>query len=31
MNSIFMPELDKFVMVFIDDILVDSKSTEDHE
>jgi hypothetical protein len=31
MNSIFMPELDKFVVVFIDDILVDSKSTEDHE
>jgi hypothetical protein len=31
MNSIFMPELDKFVMVFIDDILVYSKSTEDHE
>jgi hypothetical protein len=31
MNSVFMPELDKFVMVFIDDILVYSKSTEDHE
>jgi hypothetical protein len=31
MNSIFMPELDKFVVVFIDDILVYSKSTEDHE
>jgi hypothetical protein len=31
MNSIFMPELDKFVMVFIDDILVYSKSTEEHE
>jgi hypothetical protein len=31
MNSIFMPELDKFVMVFIDDILVYSKSMEDHE
>jgi hypothetical protein len=31
MNSIFMPELDKFVMVFIVDILVYSKSTEDHE
>jgi hypothetical protein len=31
MNSIFMPELDKFVMVFIDDILVYSKSTKDHE
>jgi hypothetical protein len=31
MNSVFMPELDKFVMIFIDDILVYSKSTEDHE
>jgi hypothetical protein len=31
MNSVFMPELDKFVMVFIDDILVYSKSMEDHE
>jgi hypothetical protein len=31
MNSVFMPELDKFVMVFIDDILVYSKSTKDHE
>jgi hypothetical protein len=31
MNSVFMPELDKFVMVFIDDILVYSKSTEDHK
>jgi hypothetical protein len=31
MNSIFMPELDKFVMVFIGDILVYSKSMEDHE
>jgi hypothetical protein len=31
MNSVFMPELDKFVMVFINDILVYSKSTEDHE
>jgi hypothetical protein len=31
MNSIFIPELDKFVVVFIDDILVYSKSTEDHE
>jgi hypothetical protein len=31
MNSVFMPELDKIVVVFIDDILVYSKSTEDHE
>jgi hypothetical protein len=31
MNSIFMPELDKFIVVFIDDILVYSKSTGDHE
>jgi hypothetical protein len=31
MNSVFMPELDKFVVVFIDDIHVYSKSTEDHE
>jgi hypothetical protein len=31
MNSIFMPELDKFVVVFIDDILVYSKSTDGHE
>jgi hypothetical protein len=30
-NSIFMLELDKFVMVFIDDKLVYLKSTEDHE
>jgi hypothetical protein len=28
MNSVFMTEMDKFVMVFIDDILVYSKSTE---
>jgi hypothetical protein len=31
MNSIFMPELDKFLMVFIDDIIVYSKSMEEHE
>jgi hypothetical protein len=30
-NSIFVPELDKFVVVFIDGILVHSKSTEEHE
>jgi hypothetical protein len=31
MNSVFMPELDKFIVVFIDDILVYSKSTDKHE
>jgi hypothetical protein len=31
MNSIFVLELDKFIMVFIDDILVYSKSMEKHE
>jgi len=30
-NSVFMPELDKFVVVFIDDILLYSKNTQDHE
>jgi hypothetical protein len=31
MNSVFMLELDKFFMVFIDDILVYSNSMEEHE
>jgi hypothetical protein len=31
MNSVFMEELDKFVVAFIDDICVYSKSTEEHE
>jgi hypothetical protein len=31
MNSVFMPELDRFVMVFIDNIMVYSKSMEEHE
>jgi hypothetical protein len=31
MNSIFMAELDKFVMVFIDDILVFSKNKKENE
>jgi hypothetical protein len=31
MNSFFMPELDKFVMVFIDDILIYLRSMEEHE
>jgi hypothetical protein len=30
-NSVFMEELDKFIVVFIYDILVSSKSMEGHE
>jgi hypothetical protein len=31
MNSIFMSELDKFIVVFFDDILIYLKSMEEHE
>jgi hypothetical protein len=31
MNKVFMEYLDKFVMVFINDILVYSRSEEEHE
>jgi hypothetical protein len=30
-NSVFMPELEKFVVVFIDKIIVYSQSTDEHE
>ena len=31
MNKVFMDELDKFVIVFIDDILIYSESAQEHE
>jgi hypothetical protein len=31
MNSVFMDYLDKFIVVFIDDILIYSQNKEDHE
>ena len=31
MNKVFMVYLDKFVIVFIDDILIFSNSKEEHE
>ena len=31
MNSVFKPYLDRFVIIFIDDILIYSKSQTEHE
>ena len=31
MHKVFQPYLDRFVMVFVDDILIYSKSDEEHE
>ena len=31
MNKVFMEELDKFIIVFIDDILIYSKSAKEHD
>jgi hypothetical protein len=31
MNKVFMEYMDKFVVVFVDDILISSRSDEEHE
>jgi hypothetical protein len=31
MNKVFMEKLDNFIVVFIDDILIYSRSVEEHE